>query len=68
MRDLFAAPINGHTYLKPAEDSFRYIGGVFSGDGAVQIIQRASEIPWSLIFPYGLMGMENQCLYGATIC
>jgi hypothetical protein len=50
-RDLFAAPVNGHAYLKPVKDSFRYICGVFSGDGAVQILRRANQIPLATYFP-----------------
>jgi hypothetical protein len=50
-RDLFAAPVNGHKYTKLVEDSFRYICGVFSGDGAVQILRRANQIPLATYFP-----------------
>jgi hypothetical protein len=55
-RDLFAAPTNGHTYLKPIQDPFRYVCGVFSGDGAVQIIQRANAIPLATYFPIRFNG------------
>ena len=55
-RDLFAAPINGHHFLKPVEDPFRYICGVFSGDGATQIMQRASTIPLQTYFPIRFNG------------
>ena len=55
-RDLFAAPTNGHSYLKPVEDPFRYICGVFSGDGATQIMQRANEIPLATYFPIRFNG------------
>jgi hypothetical protein len=55
-RDLFAAPVNGHRYIKPVEDSFRYICGVFSGDGAVQILQRANQIPLATFFPIRFNG------------
>jgi hypothetical protein len=51
-RDLFAAPVSGHRYIKPVEDSFRYICGVFSGDGAVQILQ----IPLATFFPIRFNG------------
>jgi hypothetical protein len=33
MRDLFAPKVNEHAFIKPVEGSFRYICGVFSGDG-----------------------------------
>jgi hypothetical protein len=55
-RDLFAAPTNGFHYLKPVEDSFRYICGVFSGDGAIQILQRANAIPLQAYFPIRFNG------------
>src|SRR5580704_18693272 len=55
-RDLFAAPVSGHRYIKPVEDSFRYICGVFSGDGAVQILQRANQIPLATFFPIRFNG------------
>jgi hypothetical protein len=50
-RDLFAAPTNGHSYLTPLEDPFRYICGVFSGNGAIQILQRANSIPLVTFYP-----------------
>jgi transcription antitermination factor NusG len=53
MRNLFSAPINGHHYLKRP---FKYICGVFSGDGAVQVIQRANEIPLATYFPIRFNG------------
>jgi hypothetical protein len=56
MRDLFAAPINGKHYLKPVDDPFRYICGVFSGDGAIQILQRANKIPLATYFPIRFNG------------
>lgn len=56
MKDLFAPHINGHSYIKPIEDSFRYICGVFSGNGATQIMQRANEIPLATYFPIRFNG------------
>jgi hypothetical protein len=56
MKDLFAPRINGHSYFKPVEDPFRYICGVFSGDGATQVIQRANEIPLATYFPVRFNG------------
>jgi hypothetical protein len=56
MRDLFAPKVNGHSYLKPLDDPFRYICGVFSGDSAVQIIQRANQIPLATYFPIRFNG------------
>jgi hypothetical protein len=56
VRDLFAAPVNGHKYIKPVEDSFRYICVVFNGDGAVQILQRANQIPLATYFPIRFNG------------
>jgi hypothetical protein len=58
MRDLFGgAPTNGHHYLKPLEDDpFRYICGVFSDDGAVEVIKRANAIPLVTYFPIRFNG------------
>jgi hypothetical protein len=56
MHDLFAPKINGHAYRKPVEDPFRYICGVFSGNGATHIMQRANEIPLATYFPIRFNG------------
>ena len=58
MLDLFggAPKTNGHAYLKPVEDPFRYVCGVFSGDGAVQILQRANQVPLATYFPIRFNG------------
>jgi hypothetical protein len=60
MHDLF----NGATHPIAANydlfgtqiDSFRYICGVFSGDGATQILRRANEIPLATYFPIRFNG------------
>ena len=51
--DLFggAPKTNGHAYIKPVEDPFRYICGVFSGDGAVEILKEPIRYLWN-IFSY----------------
>jgi hypothetical protein len=51
VRDLFAAPTNGFHYLKPLEDPFRWVVGIFSGNGAVQIIRRANEKNLKTFYP-----------------
>jgi hypothetical protein len=51
MKDLFAPETNGHHYLTPLEDPFRYICGVFSGNGATEAIKRANEIPLFTFYP-----------------
>lgn len=58
MRDLFggAPKTNGHAYIKPIEDPFRYICGVFGGDGAIQILQRANKMPLATYFPIRFNG------------
>lgn len=43
VRDLFAAPINGHKYVKSV-DEFRWVVGIFSGNGAVEVIKRANGL------------------------
>ena len=43
MKDLFSAAPNGHAYLKPVKDEFRWIVAVFTADGAAQISQRAHK-------------------------
>jgi hypothetical protein len=50
-RDLFSSAPNGFHYLKPIDDPFRYICGIFNGNGAVQIIKRANEIPLRTYYP-----------------
>ena len=56
MRDLFASKLNGHAYLPPIEDPFRWVVAVFSTDGAVQVIRRvnASERPLKMYYPIRL--------------
>jgi transcription antitermination factor NusG len=49
-RDLFAAPSNGHHFLKPI-DEFKWIVGVFKGDGATQVIQRAYKKELKTFYP-----------------
>ena len=58
MLDLFggAPKTNGHAYVKPVEDPFRYVCGVFSGDGAVQILQRANKSIFGNYFPIRFNG------------
>ena len=56
MKDLFAPNTNGHHYLGQIKDEFRYVCGVFSGDGAVQILQRANAIPLATFFPIRFNG------------
>ena len=53
MRDLFsgAPKINGHAYLKPIEDPFRWIVARFAQDGATQVIQRANKCNLATYFP-----------------
>jgi hypothetical protein len=52
MMDLFGPPkTNGHAYLKPVEDEFRWIVGVFKGDGATQVIQRAHKKELKTFYP-----------------
>jgi transcription antitermination factor NusG len=46
-KDLFAAPINGHAFLKRDY----WIVGVFSGNGAVQVIKRANERDIKTFYP-----------------
>jgi hypothetical protein len=53
-KDLFdggAPKINGHSYLKPVEDPFRWVCAMFASDGAPQIIRRANEIPLRTYYP-----------------
>jgi hypothetical protein len=50
MRDLFAPKTNGHHFLKPVED-FRWVVGVFSGNGATQVIQRAYKRDLKTFYP-----------------
>ena len=50
-RDLFAPPVNGHNFLKPLEDPFRWVCAVFSQDGAVQIIMRANKNGLKTLYP-----------------
>jgi hypothetical protein len=49
--DLFGAPVNGHSYLKPVEDPFRWVCAQFAADGATQVIKRANEIPLRTYYP-----------------
>jgi hypothetical protein len=51
MRDLFAPKVSGHHYLAPVEDEFKWIVGVFSGDGATQVIQRAHKHDLKTFYP-----------------
>jgi transcription antitermination factor NusG len=56
MRDLFAPKINGHSFLKPVEDEFRWVVGVFSGNGAVEVMQRAHAKEIKTYFPIKFNG------------
>src|SRR5271166_5181901 len=49
--DLFAPKLNGHHYLKPLEDPFRWVVAMFSADGAIQTIRRAHEYELKTYFP-----------------
>jgi hypothetical protein len=49
--DLFAPKTNGHAYLKPKDDPFRWICAMFAEDGATQIIKRASAHELKTFYP-----------------
>jgi hypothetical protein len=49
-RDLFAAPVNGHRFLKPIEE-FRWIVAMFTADGAAQILQTAHKHDLKTFYP-----------------
>jgi hypothetical protein len=51
MRDLFAPKVNGHAFLKPVEDEFKWIVAVFTADGAAQILQRAHKHDLKTFYP-----------------
>jgi hypothetical protein len=51
MRDLFSSAANGYHYLSPLDDPFRWVCGLFAGDGAVQIIIRANENGLKTYYP-----------------
>ena len=50
-RDLFGGATNGYHYLSPLEDPFRWVVGVFSGNGAVEVIKRAYEKDLKTFYP-----------------
>jgi hypothetical protein len=56
MRDLFGAPRNGHHYLKPIEDEFGWVCGMFSDDGAVITIIKANENELKTFYPIRFNG------------
>jgi hypothetical protein len=51
MPDLFGTKTNGHSYLEPIEDQFRWVVAVFSGSGATEVIKRANERGFKTYFP-----------------
>jgi transcription antitermination factor NusG len=51
MKDLFAPETNGHYYLRPLEDSFRWVCAVFSENGAIEVIKRANAKELKTYFP-----------------
>jgi transcription antitermination factor NusG len=51
MRDLFAPKVNGHAFLKPLDGPFRWVVGVFSGNGATEIIRRAYAKDLKTFYP-----------------
>jgi hypothetical protein len=51
MRDLFAPKVNGHAFLKRLDDPFRWVVGVFSGNGATEIIRRANAKDLKTFYP-----------------
>jgi hypothetical protein len=50
-RDLFSSAPNGHAYLKPLDDPFRWVCAVFNENGAIQIIQRANAKDLKTFYP-----------------
>jgi hypothetical protein len=50
MRDLFALT-NGHAYLRPLDDPFRWVCAMFASNGAVQIIRRAYAKDLKTFYP-----------------
>jgi hypothetical protein len=54
MADLFAPRINGHHYDlfgNASHDDFRWVCAVFSSDGAIQVIKRASQHNLQIFYP-----------------
>jgi hypothetical protein len=51
MHDLFAPKFNGHSYLSPLDDPFRWVCAMFASDGAVQIIRRANAKDLKTFYP-----------------
>jgi hypothetical protein len=49
--DLFTPRTNGHNRLSALEDPFRWVVGVFSGNGAVEIIRRANKRDLRTFYP-----------------
>jgi hypothetical protein len=50
-KDLFAPKVNGHHYLRPLDDPFRWVCAMFASDGAVQIIRRANAKDLKTFYP-----------------
>src|ERR1700733_12033758 len=67
--DLFAPKTNGHHYLQPIEDPFRYVVAVFGTDGASVTIRRANEHDLKTFYPIKFNGkgepapMWANCLF-----
>jgi hypothetical protein len=55
-RDLFAPPTNGHSYLKPLEDPFRWVVAVFAENGATQAIIKANKAKLLTYYPIRFNG------------
>ena len=55
-RDLFSASTNGHRYLKPLEDPFRWCVAIFSQDGAPQAIVKANKANLKTYYPIRFNG------------
>jgi hypothetical protein len=51
VRDLFAAPVNGHKYIKSVEDLFRWVVAIFSQDGATRAIIKANNANLLTYYP-----------------
>jgi hypothetical protein len=50
-KDLFAPKTNGHAYLAPLDDPFRWVVCLFSGNGASDVIQRANGCGLQSYYP-----------------
>jgi hypothetical protein len=50
-KDLFAPKTNGHSYLAPIDDPFRFLISVFGQDGATRAIIKANKLDLSTYYP-----------------